>query len=266
MITWWCVALERPWTWAWIPYPAIWLTSITPIVFYLVGVRRQPGPVDLRRLWLFVAGMVAFWAATDWPLGTLGAGYLASAHMLQFLLYTLVAAPLLLLGTPNWMARRLTARLGIERAVIWLGGSLVTCATVYNLILLVTHAPGTVEILRRSQIGSAAMDIVWLVAGLILWLPILSPLRSRQVVAPWSRMLYLFLATAIVAVIPASLLTFTTTPVYAIYELAPRVGSLSAREDQQIAGILMKLVTLPVVWGTIAVMWFRWARHEGAPA
>jgi putative membrane protein len=264
MITWWCIALERPWTWDWIPYPGIWAVSVTPVVLYTWAVRRHP--VDQRRLWLFVVGMVSFWAASDWPLGTLGAGYLASAHMLQFLLYTLVAAPLLLLGTPEWMARRVSERLRIRGAVTWLGGSLVTCAVVYNLILLTTHAPGTVEVLRRSQIGSAAMDILWLVAGLILWLPIISPLPSPKLVPPWSRMLYLFLATAIVAVIPASLLTFTTTPVYAIYELAPRVGSLTAREDQQIAGILMKLATIPVVWGTIAVIWFRWARQEEAAA
>ncbi len=38
-------------------------------------------------------------------MGTLGAGYLASVHMAQYLLYTLVAAPLLMLGTPEWMVR-----------------------------------------------------------------------------------------------------------------------------------------------------------------
>jgi hypothetical protein len=70
----------------------------------------------------------------------------------------------------------------------------------------------------------------------------------------------------VVAVIPASLLTFSTTPVYAIYELAPRIGALTAREDQQIAGILMKLATIPVVWGTIGVLWFRYAQQEEARA
>src|SRR5690606_11528064 len=90
------------------------------------------------------------------------------------------------------------------------------------------------------------------------------PARASPRVCPWGRMVYLFMATAVVAVIPASFLTFSTTPVYALYELAPRVTALTAREDQQIAGIIMKLATVPVVWTTIAVMWFRWAKQEGA--
>ncbi len=31
------------------------------------------------------------WAALDWPIGKLGAGYLASAHTIEFLLLTLLA-------------------------------------------------------------------------------------------------------------------------------------------------------------------------------
>jgi cytochrome c oxidase assembly factor CtaG len=75
---------------------------------------------------------------------------------------------------------------------------------------------------------------------------------------------YLFVATGIVAVIPASFLTFTTTPVYAIYELAPRIGSLTAIEDQQLAGIIMKIATIPVTWATMAVLWFRWSKQEAS--
>ncbi|MFO7299260.1 MAG: cytochrome c oxidase assembly protein [Actinomycetes bacterium] len=261
-LTWWCVALDRPWSWSWIPYPGIWAASILPMVLYTIAVRRH-GEVDWKKARRFYAGMVVFWVASDWPLGTLGAGYMASAHMLQFLLYSLAAAPLLMLGTPEWMARAITDRLRITRVVEWLGGNYIMCAILYNALLVATHAPGTVEVLRRNQLGSALMDVAWVLAGVILWLPIISPLGRREG-APWGRMLYLFTATGIVAIAPASFLTFTTTPVYALYELAPRVTSLTAREDQQIAGIIMKLATIPFVWSTIAVMWFRWAKQEGA--
>ena len=79
---------------------------------------------------------------------------------------------------------------------------------------------------------------------------------------PWAKILYLFVTTSVIAVIPASYLTFTTTPIYSVYELAPRIGSMTAAADQQIAGIIMKLATIPVIWGTIAVIWFRWANRE----
>jgi putative membrane protein len=153
MISWWCTALTRPWTWKWIPYPGIWVASIVPLILYSRSVRRHRGPTDWTKVAQFGGGMLAFWVATDWPLGTLGAGYLASAHMTQFLLYTLVSAPLLLLGLPEWMARDVVARLKIEKLVGWLGNSLVVSGLVYNVVLVTTHAPGTVQALRTSQLG-----------------------------------------------------------------------------------------------------------------
>jgi putative membrane protein len=266
MITWWCTALARPWSWEWIPYPGIWVTSLLPVVLYTRAVRRHPGPVDRRRLLQFCAGMVVFWIASDWPLGTLGAGFLASAHMTQFLLYTLVSAPLLLLGIPEWMARKITRPRWAERTVAWLGRSVVAAALIYNTVLITTHAPGTVAQLRTNQFGSFAMDVLWLAAGFVLWLPVLSPLPEGRASSSWAKMAYLFVTTSVVAVIPASFLTFTSIPIYSIYELAPRIGSLTAIEDQQLAGIIMKIATIPVVWTTIAVLWFRWSAQEARTA
>lgn len=262
MIVWWCTALAKPWTWEWIPYPGIWAASSLPMFFYVRAVRRHPSNIDRRKMIQFLSGMVVFWVASDWPLGTLGAGYLASAHMTQFLLYTLGAAPLILLGIPEWMARRITSKLRIYRTTVWLGASAVTSGVLYNLILLSTHAPGTVQVLRNNQFGSFAMDMFWVASGMLLWLPVVSPLPEGRIRSVWAKMIYLFLTTAVVAVIPASFLTFSTTPIYALYELAPRIGSMTAVEDQQIAGIIMKLSTIPIVWTTIGVLWFRWSSRE----
>jgi putative membrane protein len=266
MITWWCTALARPWTWNWIPYPGIWAAAILPMVLYGRSVYRHETDTDWKKLAQFMTGVMVFWIASDWPIGTLGAGYLASAHMTQFLLYTLVAAPLVLLGTPQWMARRLTRRLHVERITLWFGRSLVPTAVTYNTILLITHAPGTVEVLRNSQLGTFAMDVVWVIAGFLLWLPVLSPLPEGRATSSWAKMAYLFVTTSVVAVIPASFLTFTSAPIYGIYELAPRIGSITALEDQQLAGIVMKIGTIPVIWSTIAVLWFRWSAHEAQTA
>lgn len=266
MISWWCTALARPWSWEWIPYPGIWAAAILPMVFYGRAVRRHEGPTDRKKVAQFIGGMLVFWIASDWPLGTLGAGYLASAHMTQFLMYTLIAAPLILLGTPEWMARAVARKLRIESGVVRLGRSVVVAAITYNTILLSTHAPGTVELLRNSQLGSFFMDAIWIVAGLILWLPVISPLPEGRASSSWAKMAYLFVTTSVVAVIPASFLTFTQVPIYGIYELAPRIGSLTAIEDQQIAGIIMKIGTIPIVWSAIAVLWFRWTTAEAQPA
>jgi putative membrane protein len=266
MISWWCTALARPWSWQWIPYPGVWLVSLLPMVFYARAVHRHESKTGWKRQAQFFAGMLVFWIASDWPLGTLGAGYLASAHMVQFILYTLVAAPLILLGTPEWMARHLLRRLHLERTAVWLGTSVVTTGAIYNVVLLTTHAPATVQVLRTNQLGSFAMDMIWILVGLMLWLPVLSPLPEGRARSTFTKMAYLFVTTSVVAVIPASFLTFTSMPIYGIYELAPRIGSMTAVEDQQLAGIVMKIVTVPIVWGTVAVLWRRWSVEEAQTA
>lgn len=261
MISWWCTALEQPWSWAPIAYPGVWLAVAVPCYFYFRAVRAYPGATTTRQKWLFAGGMAVFWIASDWPIATLGAGYLASAHMLQFLLYTLGAAPLLMLGTPRWLARRILSRLRAYRTMRFFSRSLVVSAVTYNALLVASHAPGTVDLLRTSQWGSFFMDVVWLIAGIVLWMPVISPLPELRV-DPLRAIGYLFATTSLVAVIPASLLTFSELPIYSIFELAPRIGSMTARADQQLAGIVMKLGSLPVIWSTIAVIWFRWARSE----
>jgi len=261
---WWCTSLARPWSWTPIAYPGIWLAALIPAFLFIRSACRRKRDVSKKDMALFLGGVLVFWVASDWPLGTLGAGYLASAHMVQFLLYTLGAAPLLLLGTPEWMARKALERIRAYRLVRSLSSSLIASGIAYNAILIVTHSPITVDTLRSNQFGSFFMDLAWLASGFILWLPILAPLPELRNHPPIAKMAYLFVTTSVVAVIPASFLTFTDLPIYRTYELAPRVWQLNAADDQQLAGIIMKIVTIPVIWSTIAALWFRWAGRETA--
>jgi putative membrane protein len=261
----WCASSDQPWSWQWIAYPGVWLAVLIPVVAYLRAVRRNRSETtDRRTLLAFLAGMAVFWVASDWPVGTLGAGYLAWVHMSQYVLYVLVVAPLLLLGTPGWMAARILDRLHLRRVAKTLAGNLLASGILFNLVLVTTHSPMAVDTLRASQLGSFVMDILWLVSGLVLWLPILGPLAEHRVRSAPAKMVYLFVAAGVVAILPASFLTFARFPLYSTYELAPRIGTMTAVEDQQLAGIVMKLGMIPVVWGTLAVMFFRWMAEERA--
>lgn len=265
-ISWWCTALAEPWSWKFRAYPGIWLTVAFVVGGYAWAVRRnkEDEPVSGRQSAFFAAAMAVFWIASDWPLGTLGAGYLASAHMVQYVLYVLVAAPLLWLGTPEWMARRVLAATGVYRAGRSLKRFPLITGVVFNVTLILTHTPIAVDTLRASQFGSFAMDVVWLLSGLALWAPIVGSISEFRERSYPARMLYLFFTTGIVTIIPASFLTFATLPLYRTYELAPRVFGMTAVDDQQIAGLIMKLAAVPIVWPVLAAMMYRWATAERA--
>jgi cytochrome c oxidase assembly factor CtaG len=64
--------------------------------------------------------------------------------------------------------------------------------------------------------------------------------------------------------VPASFLTFAQRPIYTFYESVPRLWGLSVVVDQMIAGLIMKIVGGLLLWGIIAVMFFRWYSREEA--
>lgn len=262
-MTWWCSAISEPWTWSFRAYPGIWLmVALVAGTYTWATVRhaRAHGTTDAdrRHRWWFAAGVAVFWVATDWPLGTLGAAYLSSAHMVQYMLYTLAAAPLMLLGTPVWMARAVTERLRIYGLVRWLSRPVVA-GLLFNLVLVATHAPWTVDTFRTGQLSSMVLDLVWIASGLLLWMPLISPLPELRHGSAAVRCVYLFLAAGMIPMVPGGFLTFAPYPLYGIYELAPRVHGLAATHDQQIAGIMMKVGSIPVVWTVIFVTFARWA-------
>ncbi len=246
---WWCAATGDPWSWAWRPYPGVWCFVL--LLAALAGWRLQRGgPATPLAVAPWAAAVLVAWLALDWPLGALGAGYLLAAHTLQYLLLTFAVAPLLLLG---WSA---TVREATRDGAQLPGAHPIATLLLYNTVLAVTHVPTVVDRLMATQMGAAGIDLGWLLAGVALWWPVLHP-DPRRRLSPPAQIGYLF-ASTILPTIPAALLTFATYPVYAIYEFAPRALPLSAREDQQLAGLLMKLGTDPFVWVAMAVSFFRW--------
>lgn len=208
----------------------------------------------------FAAGLLFLWLALDWPLGALGAGYLASAHMVQFLFIALVAPPLLLTGLPAAAYRPLTRRPALVRVLRVLTHPLVALAF-FNVVLVTTHWPSVVDGLMGSQLGSFFLDLAWLGAGFVLWWPLAAPIPERGGFTYLYKVGYLILATILNT--PAfALLTFSGLPLYATYELAPPVYGIPARIDQQVAGLLMKIGGGLIYWVAITILFFRWYRRE----
>ena len=92
----------------------------------------------------------------------------------------------------------------------------------------------------------------------------INPIAGQRSQSYPVRMTYLFLAVGVVVVIPSAALIIGAEPIYRTFELAPRVvPGWSAVEDQQFAGVIMKLGATPIVWGSILVMFVRWANVSG---
>jgi putative membrane protein len=213
----------------------------------------------------FAAGVATIWVASDWPVHDLAEHYLYSVHMVQHLMFSLVAAPLLLLGTPAWLARRILSPRWLLRLVRGLSRPVPNLVQA-NLVLVLSHWPIVVEITLLHHPVHFVAHAVILSSALVLWLPVVSPLPDEiPRLAPPAQMLYLFLQT-IIPTVPASFLTFGRTPLYRIYETFPRLWGIPAITDQQVAGLIMKIGAGLFLWVVIITIFFRWyAREEAKP-
>ena len=264
-MTWWCSAQGTPWEWSWQAYPGVWILVIVLLGGYAFALARlapagQQQPAERGQVISYLLGVLALWVASDWPLGPLGAGYLVSVHTVQYLLFTMVAPPLLIHGTPQWLLRANFRHPWANRVLRLLSRPLIAFA-VFNVVLLATHLPAVVDTLKTSQAGSFAIDAAWLFAGLVFWWQVLGPLPELHPLSYPGRILFLVL-NVFIPTVPAAFLTFADYPIYALYELAPPMGGISAREDQQLAGLIMKLVGGLIIFGTASVLFFRWYIRE----
>ncbi len=254
---WWCSARGIPWTWDWRPYPGVWLL-VGGLLVAWVGMARRHRSTTGERI-RCGAGLVSLWIALDWPLGTLGSGYLAWVHMVQFLLVALVAPPLLLSGVPRGALERLrdTAVFPVVRALT----VPLVALLLFHTIVIATHWPGLVDGLMSSQWGSFALDIAWLAGGLVFWWPVASPVPHRPRF-PWGVKIGYLIASTVLMTLPYVFLTFAELPFYATYELAPPVGALSARDDQRLAGLIMRIGGGTILWIAAGILFWLWYRAE----
>jgi len=252
---WWCSATGVEWSWAWRAYPGVWLFVLGLAIWYArTTVHASRLTAHGSRLASFGLGLVLLWLALDWPAGALGAGYLLSIHTTQYVVITLVAIPLLLVGVPP----EVRPRGSLSRFLAGPAQGLLG----YTAVMAVTHVPSVSDALMATQIGSMVVDLAWMAGAILLWWPVLAPDGAVRI-SPPLRVGYLFLAT-IPPTIPAAFMVFSDYPLYATYELAPRVHGIASGSDQQTAGLIMKAGADPLLWVAMAVVFFRWQRAEEA--
>jgi cytochrome c oxidase assembly factor CtaG len=233
-----------------------------------VRAARGPGAVPRRRSVLFLAGLAAIAVALESPIDAAAATRF-SVHMVQHLLLTLVAAPLLVLARPVTLALQATAPATRRRLLLpALHSRLLAALTAaplawcgFALVLWATHFSPLYEAALTSPAVHALEHLAYLASAVLFWSAVAAVEPSPGRLSPPARILYLFLA------MPQ--MTFLGLAIYgARHVLYPAYGTgPPTLADQRLAGALMGgsgvLVFLPAV-GVLLLDW--WAREERAAA
>jgi putative membrane protein len=255
---------------AWAPHPEVWVLvgSLTGLFVYaakVIGPKAVPAgerPVSRTQWRWFTLGMVLLWLASDWPMHDVGERYLYSIHMVQHVLLTLVVPPVLLLATPQWLARLVIGRGVVDRWLHRLARP-IPAAVIFNGLALLIHWHVIVNLSAQNGLFHYGVHTALVSAAVLFWIPVCGPLPELRIALP-AQMLYLFVAS-IVPTVPGAWLTFAEGAVYSAYDIPQRLWDVTVTSDQQAAGLIMKVAAGTYLWVIIAGLFFTWAaRHHDA--
>lgn len=247
----------------WQPHPEVWVLVVGLVGLYVYALRAlgprlvpagTPVATAAQKRW-FVLGIALLWFAADWPMHDIAEEYLYSVHMLQHMLLTFFLPPVMLLATPEWLARIVIGDGRIGRAFLKLARP-IPAAIVFNAIQLATHWTVIVNASVENGLLHYSLHTLVVATAVAVWMPVVSPLPEYRVTVP-VQCVHLFL-TSIVPTVPAAWLALAEGVVYDSYANPARLWGISVTSDQQAAGLIMKLGGGFFLWTVIIVLFFRW--------
>ena len=253
--------------WDWEPSVVIGCAALA--IGYVALFRKR----GLNRTGYWLAGVPLLLLDLVSPLDTLADGYLFSAHVLQHFFLALVIPPLLLAGTPRWLAEAALRRPILARTERILGQPPISWLLGVGA-MLAWHIPVLFNAALANNTLHIAQHLSFLVTGVIFWWPIAGPVPRRNLPA-LPAVSYLFSACLCCSLLGA-FLTFTPAGLYPAYLhpgdslgilplLRDRWG-LDPAGDQQLGGLVMWVPGCFVYLTGILMRVARWYAEPGSVA
>lgn len=215
----------------------------------------EPHPPGYGRLALFCGSMLTVFVALISPVDGL-ARYLLVMHMTQHVLLLDIAPILFILSLTKGLLRPAMRRLNaIERGA----GVLATPAfavVLYVGMMWLWHIPALYDYALAHNTVHAMEHVCFATAGLLYWWHLISPVRSRFRWGGMGPVVYMVVTKFAVGLLGVGL-AFSTVCFYPWYQHHPEYWGLSARTDQNLAGLLMALEQSIVMGIALAYLFVR---------
>ncbi|MFS0751962.1 cytochrome c oxidase assembly factor CtaG [Oceanobacillus sp. 1P07AA] len=258
------------------------------IAYYLItgplrGKFGENGKPTARQVFMFYTALVLLYLVKGAPIDLLSHITL-TAHMIQMAIYLLVFPILIIKAIPEWVWRNMMETRVVAPALKLLTKPLISLL-LFNGLFSIYHIPVIFNFAKSSPSVHTTISIVLLISAFIVWIPLLAPIKELDKLQPLLKIGYIF-ANSVLITPACVLIIFSSEPLYAIYSqggawlqalslcvpqdvlqgLAPQLSgpetfiSLSTVDDQQLGGIIMKVmqeITYGILLGTIIFAWFK---------
>lgn len=244
---------------------------------YMLGLMRLASRshislLDSKRVYAGVAGFAALYIALAGPFDAFAAEAFW-LHMIQHLIISLIAAPLLLLASPMpaylW-AMPETVRMGagellreeapIKRGLKWLIDPRIT-VPLFIGTLFAWHAPALFSAALDNDSVHYLQHFSFFVTAALFWWPIIGPAPVRSKLSYPQRLIYLLTVVTPTAVL-ASIITMSRSVIYDDYIGTPTHWNMTALEDQTMAGLILWIPGNALYLAGLTAIFFTWASKE----
>lgn len=206
----------------------------------------------------FAVGVLSLFVANYWPLAEISHNGLLLGKMVQQLLITLVAAPLLLKSVPRETILVVTRPRAIDRSLSTITRPM-PAAFIFTSAVVLSMTPALVTFESVSYLRLELVHLWLFASALIAWIPLLRILPGVRQLSTAGRLALSFVFSLIPSV-PAIILIFARHSLYPMYMKS--MFGIGPVADQELTGALAKIVSLGVFWGFAIAVLLKANRNE----
>lgn len=273
----------------WSPYFLLIMIVLTG-GFFLLTTRfrhrfQDSEPLTWQQGALFLTSMILLYAIKGSPLDLM-AHLMFYIHMIQMAALVLIVPPLFILGVPAWLWRAVL-RIGVFNSLFKFFTRPLMALIIFNGLFSFYHVPIIFDHVMQNIWLHAGYSILLFVVAIFMWWPLINQLPEHQTLSGLKKVGYIF-ADGILLTPACALIIFADTPIYATYSdphvwgnvMSLCVGtanfnslnlsgpelfsSMSLIHDQQLGGVLMKIMQ-EIIYGVILFrVFFEWYRKDQA--
>ena len=135
------------------------------------------------------------------------------------------------------------------------------CFIIFNVVIALWHLPPLYNTAMAYHPIHIVQHLTFMVALVLMWWPILSPLPELPRLSYPGQMLYCFLMVIPMSII-AIYIAMADHVLYPAYSVAPRVWDITPMSDQQIGGLIMWVPGGLLFYVVMTFVFFKWAGRD----
>lgn len=270
----------------WSPYYMLFVLAIS-LVYYLITIKYKDkftneGYPEKNEIISFYSAMFLLYLIKGSPIDLLS-HIMFTAHMVQMALYYLVFPIMVIKGVPEWVWRKIFS-IPVVKQILGLLTKPLIALLLFNGLFSMYHLPVVFDFAKANPFAHAFITSVILFAAFCVWWPVFTPIKEQNNMQPLLKMGFIF-ANGVLITPACALIIFSEAPLYTTYSetggwiqalslcvpssvlsglslSGPEMFSpLPVVEDQQLGGILMKIVQEIVYGFVLAKIFYTWFKE-----